>query len=130
MPLRSHRRAVLKYGFANDKQPCSGSLRFILTVLDASSFGTGTASGRFAEADEEPDLNRFGASNMTIAMAEMSPDISPPEKLAVTLVINGVERRLDVAPWTSLLDLLREQLNLTGSKKGCDRGNAAHARCM
>jgi xanthine dehydrogenase YagT iron-sulfur-binding subunit len=29
---------------------------------------------------------------------------------------------LDVEPWTSLLDLLREQLQLTGTKKGCDHG--------
>jgi len=29
---------------------------------------------------------------------------------------------LSVAPWTSLLDLLREHLDLTGTKKGCDHG--------
>jgi xanthine dehydrogenase YagT iron-sulfur-binding subunit len=46
----------------------------------------------------------------------------PAEKVTSTLVINGVERRLDVAPWTSLLDLLRDHLGLTGTKKGCDHG--------
>ena len=39
-----------------------------------------------------------------------------------TLTINGVERRLLVDTRTSLLDLLREQLGLTGAKKGCDHG--------
>ncbi|WGR93103.1 (2Fe-2S)-binding protein [Bradyrhizobium sp. ISRA443] len=45
-----------------------------------------------------------------------------PERIAITLVVNGVERRLKVAPWTSLLDALRDHLDLTGSKKGCDHG--------
>jgi xanthine dehydrogenase YagT iron-sulfur-binding subunit len=45
-----------------------------------------------------------------------------PPKIPVTLTINGVERALEVAAWTTLLDLLREQLDLTGTKKGCDHG--------
>jgi xanthine dehydrogenase YagT iron-sulfur-binding subunit len=45
-----------------------------------------------------------------------------PEKLPLSLNINGIERQLRVAPWTSLLDLLRDQLDLTGTKKGCDHG--------
>ena len=40
----------------------------------------------------------------------------------LTLTLNGCELHLDVAPWTTLLDLLREQLDLTGTKKGCDHG--------
>src|SRR5205085_7784004 len=42
--------------------------------------------------------------------------------LPLTLKINGKQLSLDVDPRTSLLDLLREQLQLTGSKKGCDHG--------
>jgi xanthine dehydrogenase YagT iron-sulfur-binding subunit len=41
---------------------------------------------------------------------------------AITLDINGETRRLEVAPWTTLLDLLRLDLDLTGTKKGCDHG--------
>lgn len=41
---------------------------------------------------------------------------------AITLTVNGVQRRLTVDTRTSLLDLLRERLNLTGAKKGCDHG--------
>jgi xanthine dehydrogenase YagT iron-sulfur-binding subunit len=48
--------------------------------------------------------------------------IGPPEKLSVTLTVNGVERKLSVAPWTTLLDALRDRLGLTGTKKGCDHG--------
>jgi xanthine dehydrogenase YagT iron-sulfur-binding subunit len=40
----------------------------------------------------------------------------------VTLVVNGVSRVVGLEPRTSLLDALREHLELTGSKKGCDQG--------
>jgi xanthine dehydrogenase YagT iron-sulfur-binding subunit len=40
----------------------------------------------------------------------------------ITLKVNGVTRQLDVAPWTTLLDALRDHLDLTGTKKGCDHG--------
>jgi xanthine dehydrogenase YagT iron-sulfur-binding subunit len=48
--------------------------------------------------------------------------IAAPAKLAITLTVNGVERQLAVAPWTTLLDALRLHLDLTGTKKGCDHG--------
>ena len=40
----------------------------------------------------------------------------------IRLTLNGQARQLNVLPWTTLLDLLREQLDLVGSKKGCDHG--------
>ncbi|WP_313054624.1 (2Fe-2S)-binding protein [Pseudomonas lopnurensis] len=40
----------------------------------------------------------------------------------ITLVLNGEHRRLEVQPWTTLLDLLRDPLGLSGTKKGCDHG--------
>jgi xanthine dehydrogenase YagT iron-sulfur-binding subunit len=45
-----------------------------------------------------------------------------PAKISITLRVNGVEHKLTVAPWTTLLDVLREHLDLTGTKKGCDHG--------
>ncbi|WP_406858105.1 (2Fe-2S)-binding protein [Alsobacter sp. KACC 23698] len=43
--------------------------------------------------------------------------------LAISLTLNGVPRRIDLDdPRVTLLDLLRERLDLTGTKKGCDRG--------
>jgi xanthine dehydrogenase YagT iron-sulfur-binding subunit len=47
---------------------------------------------------------------------------SLPVKSRVTLRVNGASKQIDVLPWTTLLDALREQLNLTGTKKGCDHG--------
>jgi xanthine dehydrogenase YagT iron-sulfur-binding subunit len=40
----------------------------------------------------------------------------------ISMTINGKARQLEVRPWTTLLDLLRENLQMTGTKKGCDHG--------
>jgi len=40
----------------------------------------------------------------------------------VSLTINGRPVSVNVKPWVTLLDLCREHLDLTGSKKGCDHG--------
>jgi xanthine dehydrogenase YagT iron-sulfur-binding subunit len=45
-----------------------------------------------------------------------------PAKTLVTLTVNGQQRQLKLAPWTTLLDALRDHLDLTGTKKGCDHG--------
>jgi len=62
-------------------------------------------------------------------MAQRSPaprsqaqGISVPDRISVTLRVNGVARKLNIAPWTTLLDALRLHLDLTGTKKGCDHG--------
>jgi xanthine dehydrogenase YagT iron-sulfur-binding subunit len=45
-----------------------------------------------------------------------------PEKTSIALSINGKPVKLLLVPWTSLLDALRDHLDLTGTKKGCDHG--------
>ena len=44
------------------------------------------------------------------------------EKVPLQIEVNGVKHQLSVEARVTLLDLLREQLHLTGSKKGCDYG--------
>jgi xanthine dehydrogenase YagT iron-sulfur-binding subunit len=44
------------------------------------------------------------------------------EKISVSLIVNGQRRALTIEPRMTLLDALREELALTGTKKGCDRG--------
>jgi xanthine dehydrogenase YagT iron-sulfur-binding subunit len=44
------------------------------------------------------------------------------QRAEVVLHVNGEERRLTIDTRTTLLDVLREQLGLTGTKKGCDHG--------
>ncbi|HEV7438554.1 MAG TPA: (2Fe-2S)-binding protein [Methylobacterium sp.] len=55
-------------------------------------------------------------------LIESGSPVPADTRVGITLTINGEARALQVAPWTSLLDLLREQLDLTGTKKGCDHG--------
>ena len=45
-----------------------------------------------------------------------------PHTSELTLNVNGVEHRLAVAHHRTLLDVLREDMDLTGAKRGCDRG--------
>src|SRR2546421_10998804 len=59
---------------------------------------------------------------MADSSAAATAALQPPGKMTVTLHVNGVERRLTIAPWTTLLDALRLYLDLTGTKKGCDHG--------
>ena len=63
-------------------------------------------------------MNAF-LKNVTAGGGTMT---APPDKTAVALIINGEPTTVQVAPWTTLLDLLREYLDLTGTKKGCDHG--------
>lgn len=58
------------------------------------------------------------------APAEAAPATAPPagDPVPLTLRVNGAEHRLALDPRTTLLDALRERLELTGSKKGCDQG--------
>ena len=45
-----------------------------------------------------------------------------PFEMTITLTVNGAPQTITVDVRTSLLDLLRERLHLTGTKKGCDHG--------
>ena len=47
---------------------------------------------------------------------------SPPDLIRLGLTINGTLHTIDVEPRVVLLDLLREHLHFTGTKKGCDHG--------
>ena len=44
------------------------------------------------------------------------------EQQTLTLEINGVQKTISVEPRVTVLDMVREQLKLTGTKKGCDHG--------
>ena len=55
--------------------------------------------------------------------ARNTPSPSPQSPATdITLQVNGAPLKLSVDPRSSLLDVLREQADLTGTKKGCDRG--------
>ena len=50
------------------------------------------------------------------------PAAPAADLLAVALIVNGAKHELKLEPRVTLLDALREQLGLTGTKKGCDHG--------
>ena len=56
-----------------------------------------------------------------MAVAE-SAHVIAPQMVSLTLNINGTPHQISLDTRTSLLDALREHLDLTGSKKGCDHG--------
>lgn len=56
------------------------------------------------------------------AAAQSTASGAPSEMVPVNLTINGTRRAVTLDPRTTVLDLLREHLDLTGTKKGCDQG--------
>ncbi|MFD4507578.1 (2Fe-2S)-binding protein [Streptomyces sp. NPDC058457] len=90
-----------------------------------------------AESDAPPTRRTFIATTTAVSGAAVVGGlITGPPALAATeavvseappgsrvsLTVNGVRRTVTVDNRTSLLDLLREHLDLTGSKKGCNAG--------
>ncbi|GGY73404.1 aldehyde dehydrogenase iron-sulfur subunit PaoA [Pseudoduganella plicata] len=73
-------------------------------------------------------LTATAAAVPTVAGAQAQPAAgrvdspTPPVMSKVALTVNGQSRELDVDTRTTLLDALRENLHLTGTKKGCDQG--------
>ena len=49
-------------------------------------------------------------------------------KSQVAFKVNGQSHKLDVFPMARLLDVLREELTLTGTKEGCGEGSVARVR--
>jgi xanthine dehydrogenase YagT iron-sulfur-binding subunit len=53
---------------------------------------------------------------------DSTPDPTASGDLVIRLTVNGRQQHLTVDPRVTLLDVLRERLDLTGTKKGCDHG--------
>src|SRR5436305_1283470 len=56
-----------------------------------------------------------------LGSADPAPKVDP-NAIPVALTVNGTRHELRLDPRTTLLDALREHLDLTGTKKGCDQG--------
>jgi xanthine dehydrogenase YagT iron-sulfur-binding subunit len=66
-----------------------------------------------------------GATTLAPSLAHAAadnPTPHAPRQIAISLTINGEQKQMTIDARTSLLDLLREDLKLTGTKKGCDHG--------
>ncbi|VWX57480.1 putative oxidoreductase, 2Fe-2S subunit [Burkholderiales bacterium 8X] len=85
------------------------------TVFQAGAAIAAAQAGRGAIAQPAP--NPAATAPVPNAAMEM-----PPQRMPIELQINGKGYKLTVDTRTTLLDALRENLHLTGSKKGCDHG--------
>ncbi|MCA9311722.1 MAG: (2Fe-2S)-binding protein [Phycisphaerales bacterium] len=85
--------------------------RFFVQTLGLGAAASALESHAYARARSRPELE---GDDDTI----IGPDPAP-----VTLRINGKAHRVDIEPASTLLDVLRRQVGLTGSKEICDRGS-------
>jgi xanthine dehydrogenase YagT iron-sulfur-binding subunit len=90
---------------ADDSNPAGLSRRGFL-----KGFGVGTVATTFVSPTA---LN---------AAASREPGVVGPGEVPVALKINGQTKTVNVEPRVTLLDALRNRLDLTGAKKVCDRG--------
>jgi xanthine dehydrogenase YagT iron-sulfur-binding subunit len=85
---------------------------------------------RFGQIAIATSMGAMADSLINKTQAEPKPQSNTPSAISsdpssfvdIKLRINGVEHALKIEPRVTLLDALRERLNLTGSKKGCDHG--------
>jgi xanthine dehydrogenase YagT iron-sulfur-binding subunit len=67
-------------------------------------------------------VTAVAAATISESVAEAAATGSQPHSQHYSLTINGQAHDFDLDPRVTLLDLLRERLHLTGTKKGCDHG--------
>ena len=87
--------------------------------INAGRRGLLIAGALSATAVAVPGVAGAAQAVNTAGQAVFSP---PPVLMKVSLDVNGRRRSLELDTRTSLLDALREHLQLTGTKKGCDHG--------
>jgi xanthine dehydrogenase YagT iron-sulfur-binding subunit len=92
---------------ADDTPTSSARRRFL---IESSALTTGIAAAPYLSSGQAADRD---ASAGTLAR---------PAAQRVTFEVNGMTRELTLDPRVTLLDALRDHLRLTGTKKGCDRG--------
>ena len=96
--------------------------------------GADTRSG-FGQSSRRTFISRLGVASLLATTApvvatlgqrsekvEQGLSAAAKDAIPVTLRVNGKKHDLRIDPRTTLLDCLREDLHLTGSKKGCDHG--------
>src|SRR5260370_31998870 len=96
---------------STDSQDAGSSRRHFISQVAALSAGLSVVT---------PIARGAGETTKT----ERAPDQSPEESplVEITLRVNGTTRKLRVDPRVTLLDALRERLDLVGTKEGCDQG--------
>lgn len=76
------------------------------------------ALGGFAAAEDAVNT----AAAEVARQSDSTPTATTPTRVPTRLIVNGDVSELELDPRSSLLDVLREQLGITGAKKGCNHG--------
>ena len=63
-----------------------------------------------------------GVVGVAAGVPSLGAEVRGPGAIPVTLQVNGAARALTIEPRVTLLEALRDALDLTGAKPGCDRG--------
>ncbi|HEX3973817.1 MAG TPA: (2Fe-2S)-binding protein [Stellaceae bacterium] len=86
------------------------------------SDNSGTKSRRRGFLRSNTSAAKQAAHDGDVAVIERSHRGEAANTVTVTLHVNGTEHRVELDPRTTLLDALRDHLDLPGTKKGCDMG--------
>ena len=65
---------------------------------------------------------RCATRTRTIGSAALNPHVAGPSKHSISLTVNGAPHTVLVYPMARLLDVLRDDVGLTGTKEGCGEG--------
>ncbi len=103
---------------------------------DSSSSATAEASASGPNFSRRTFLKSVGVT--PVVAAAIAPDTAEaqtatvvgPDAAPLTLTINGQKKTVTVEPRTTLLDAMRQQLDLTGAKRVCDRGSCGACTVM
>jgi len=99
-----------------DDLPAGGTARRRF-LLEAGALAGGAAVAPYLHGADV--AQRVDAGAAAPVPAGSTTAVAP---MRARLTVNGALRELELDPRTTLLDVLREHLRLTGTKKGCDRG--------
>jgi xanthine dehydrogenase YagT iron-sulfur-binding subunit len=92
---------------AKSRDPGQPTRREVVAAAAVVPIAMGVSSGAMAQSQSQSQPQTNGDA---------------PSSAAVILTVNGTRHELTLDPRSTLLDVLREHLDLTGSKKGCDQG--------
>ena len=98
-----------------------------LKGLSRRGFLKGAGITAAGAAIAESGLVEFAAE---AAEAQLNKSVQGPGAVPITLIVNGVEKKLDAEPRTTLAEALRVKLDMTGTKVVCDRGACSACTVM
>jgi xanthine dehydrogenase YagT iron-sulfur-binding subunit len=117
-------RAIERRG--ESRRPATRSRQPVITRADRPAADPDRRPRHRLRCWLQPRVEEETPMDLELAVTTVEAGAAPvprgPQATRATLRVNGASRDLDIEPRVSLLDALREQLGLPGTKKGCDQG--------